>query len=277
MWGRKTENRRRLSPQEIKTQRRHKLGSVLKALVPWLLVLAVLGGLGALVAAGWESGLQVEFFMVESVKVEGASRLSQGQVKELLVYKQDKPYLFGLDMQASREALEALPWVKEAQVDRVIPDKVHVSIQEREPAGMAFVGKLMLVDADGIPFKEVEGDGMDRALVTGLGENPEDLTDRDYERIRDALGLMEAYKKQGLERFERLSEVELDPHLGYVLVTETRGTRIILGEGRLEARLVRLGEVLAELEQRKLRATSIRLDAERSLKRVPIELAGRVP
>lgn len=272
-WKRRRGNRRKMSPEELGAQRRERLRGAARAAAPWLLVLAVLGALGALVAVGWERGLRLELFMVEGVDIEGAAETTRAEVEGALRYRDDQRYLFGLDLPQSKKRLEALPWVAVAEVERAPLDRVKVRLQERRAAGVAFIGRLMLVDEAGVPFKEVDGDGLDLPIVTGLGDDPGALTEREHARIRVALEVMSAYQRHNLDRFERLSEVEVDPRLGLTLVTETRGIRVMLGEGQVEERLARLEEVFSELERRKVRVSSIRLDGERSLRHIPLELA----
>ena len=133
--------------------------------------------------------------------------------------------------------------------------------------------RLFLADREGVPFKLVEREvDLDQAIVTGdFGTNPANLTEEDHARIKAAFRLMEAYREAGLDRYDRLSEVNVDPLLGFALVTERRRSRVLLGEGRVAARLARLEDVFEVLERRGIAAQTIRLDGERFLDRVAIE------
>jgi len=50
-----------------------------------------------------------------------------------------------------RKALESLPWVEQAGVQRVLPNRIHVEITERTPvAFLRTANELSLVDAYGM-------------------------------------------------------------------------------------------------------------------------------
>jgi cell division protein FtsQ len=74
-----------------------------------------------------------------------------------------------------REALESLPWVEEAHVQRVMPNRILVEITERTPVAFLRTGSdLSLVDAQGVILdRPVEGE-FKFPVVSGIG----DLTPR---------------------------------------------------------------------------------------------------
>jgi cell division protein FtsQ len=71
-----------------------------------------------------------------------------------------------------REALESLPWVEEANVQRVMPNRIRVEITERAP--VAFLragGDLSLVDAHGVILdRPLEGE-FKFPVVSGIAES----------------------------------------------------------------------------------------------------------
>jgi cell division protein FtsQ len=70
-----------------------------------------------------------------------------------------------------REALESLPWVERAHVQRVMPNRIRVEITERTPVAFLRTGSdLSLVDANGV-ILERPADGEFRfPVVDGFGE-----------------------------------------------------------------------------------------------------------
>ncbi len=70
-----------------------------------------------------------------------------------------------------REALESLPWVEQAHVQRVLPNRIRVEITERTPVAFLRTGSdLSLVDAQGIILdRPVEGE-FKFPVVSGIGE-----------------------------------------------------------------------------------------------------------
>jgi len=54
--------------------------------------------------------------------------------------------------------LEAMPWVREAEIERLLPDTIFVRLDERQP--LAFwqrQGKLVLIDRDGYEIYDLKG------------------------------------------------------------------------------------------------------------------------
>jgi hypothetical protein len=70
-----------------------------------------------------------------------------------------------------REALESLPWVDQAHVQRVLPNRIRVEITERTPVAFLRTGSdLSLVDAQGVILdRPVEGE-FRFPVVGGIGE-----------------------------------------------------------------------------------------------------------
>jgi cell division protein FtsQ len=71
-----------------------------------------------------------------------------------------------------REALESLPWVEEAHVQRVLPNRIRVEITERSPVAFLRTGSdLALVDVQGV-ILDRPADGEFRfPVVGGIGES----------------------------------------------------------------------------------------------------------
>lgn len=96
---------------------------------------------------------------VEDVQVEGRARTSRQAILNALAVGRGTPIL-ALDPVAAKRRLESLAWVRNASVERRLPDALYVRLVERQP--LAFWqrdGKLVLVDRDGVV---VPSDHLDR-------------------------------------------------------------------------------------------------------------------
>ena len=70
-----------------------------------------------------------------------------------------------------REALESLPWVEQAHVQRVLPNRIRVEITERTPVAFLRAGSdLSLVDAQGIILDRPAEGEFKFPVVSGIGE-----------------------------------------------------------------------------------------------------------
>ena len=86
---------------------------------------------------------------VDAVAVDGARNISAETIQEVTGIGVGSPLLLA-DLEAAEVALEALPWVADAQVSRDLPDRVVVEVDERVPAAVVRLGRdQLLVDGSG--------------------------------------------------------------------------------------------------------------------------------
>jgi cell division protein FtsQ len=113
---------------------------------------------GGALAASASAGL-----VVQEIFVEGRGETPGPQVLAALDLKRGSPIL-AFDPAAAKAELEQLPWIKEASVERRLPDTVRVRLTERQPLALwQRQGKLALIDRDGVEIK-----GADPAKFTSL-------------------------------------------------------------------------------------------------------------
>ena len=89
---------------------------------------------------------------VNAVTLEGRSATAQREVAQMLGIKRGDLMLY-VDVDEARARVEALPWVKSAEVRRVWPDRIRVRIVERSPVAVwQKDGAKAVIDADGHPI-----------------------------------------------------------------------------------------------------------------------------
>jgi cell division protein FtsQ len=137
----------------------------------------VLAGVALLAAAvGWLSRLPA--FTLRAIEVR--SELLRSNVATLRANALPKlaGNFFSIDLARAREAFEAVPWVREAVVQRVWPDKLAVRLREYQAVALweGDDGNDRLVDDDGTVFEANVGDVEDEALPRLAG--PEDSAPR---------------------------------------------------------------------------------------------------
>jgi cell division protein FtsQ len=87
---------------------------------------------------------------VQEVLVEGRIRSGSETIMESLQTRRGEAIL-GLDVEAARQRLEALPWILSAVVERRLPDTVYVRLTERSPFALwQNGGRFHLVDSKGV-------------------------------------------------------------------------------------------------------------------------------
>ena len=247
-----------------------RLVEVVRAVVrPMLfLVAAALLALGGASAARWL--LTSPSFMVRHIRIEGTRRAGAEELRRRIGLE-PAANIFRVSARDVVRDLESHPWVRRATAHRRLPDTIVVEITEHEPRAVVVMGHLYLTDVDGRLFKRVlEGEARDLVVVTGI-DRVTYLEDREgaEARIREALELIDAYRRPGRPR---LSEISLGAGGAFTLTTYDGATQIRLGTAQIRRTLSRLDVVLAALGPDLRRARTIHLDG--SSQRVAVRLAA---
>lgn len=106
--------------------------------------------------------------VLSEVEINGLNRTKQRDVQAVLDVDTGMP-LLAIDLAALQTKIEALPWVKEAVVNRQLPGKMTIDIRERVPFALSQLnGKVNLIDPDGFVITDKGlGEFKDRVLVVG--------------------------------------------------------------------------------------------------------------
>lgn len=126
------------------------------------LVLALIGGGGfAVHRSGWDAASVEQVrakllalttqagLIVNDVVVQGRGRTSGDAILAALGAARGTPML-EISPSAAKARLEALPWIRTASVERLLPDTLFVQVTERQPLALwQRKGKLELIDREG--------------------------------------------------------------------------------------------------------------------------------
>lgn len=136
--------------------------------VAWFI--ASIAGVPALMQAQLAQMASGAGFEVRHVRVTGVERMNEGRVYERVLGERDRP-MPNVDLQAIREDLLQLPWVKDARVSRQLPGTLAIDIVERQPhAVLQKPDRFMLVDAEGNELEAISRAAIgDRLLISGPG------------------------------------------------------------------------------------------------------------
>ncbi|MEY4561608.1 MAG: hypothetical protein RLZZ618_885 [Pseudomonadota bacterium] len=133
----------------------------------------VLFGLAAvlLVAMAVLWAVRLPVFSVRSIQVEGdVTRNSESTIRANALPQMSGSY-FTLNLARGQRAFEAVPWVRQAVVRRVWPNRLAVQLEEHKAAALWSVGDEadLLVNTFGEVFQANLGDVEDEALPTLKG------------------------------------------------------------------------------------------------------------
>jgi cell division protein FtsQ len=128
------------------------------------------------IASGVGTGIERQFaglgFKVKTLTVQGATPMAQADIIKAAAIYRDEPIL-GLDLNALRQRVEQVGWVKQARVVRLLPDAVVVVVTQRDAQAVwQHAGKVQVVDSQGRPIPEADpGRFSELPLVVGEGAN----------------------------------------------------------------------------------------------------------
>jgi cell division protein FtsQ len=109
-------------------------------------------------------------FRVAAVSLSGAHHVSRDRILVAAGVTARTSLLF-LDVKAARARLLAIPWIAEATVRKLYPDRLQIAVTEREPFALwQFGGNVSVISDDGpviTPFRDPAFAGL--PLVVGKG------------------------------------------------------------------------------------------------------------
>ncbi len=189
----------------------------------------------------------------ENIEATGLTEISRAQM--LPVFGEDiGRNIFFVPLDLRRRQLEQIPWVKRATVMRLLPDRIRVSIVERQPVAFSRIGnRIGLVDADGV-LLSMSAASMARhhysfPVLTGI--DPADPPEARRARMAVYMRLMSDLDSTGQHYSQQISEIDLtDPEDARVLMPE-QGSDILahFGEDHFLERYRRYKAHIAEWRQ----------------------------
>ncbi|MBY0509865.1 MAG: FtsQ-type POTRA domain-containing protein [Rhodospirillaceae bacterium] len=104
---------------------------------------------------------------LNALTVEGRAMTAREDLLAAMDSERGAPIL-SIDVANARAAIEALPWVKTAQVERRLPDAVHILLEERTPYALWQQGnRYTLVDQTGKAIVDVPEADQTLPLIVG--------------------------------------------------------------------------------------------------------------
>jgi cell division protein FtsQ len=207
-------------------------------------IAAVVVACGGLSAWAYGYGMTSWRFRIQSsdaVEITGVKNASRAHVMEVAGADIGRN-VFYVPLDERKKQLEQIPWVQEATVMRLLPNRVAVAIRERTPVAFAQIGlRISLIDANGV----VMGLPADRKtkysfpVIRGITDT-EPLSSRAaamkiYNRLVSELGPNDGESEAsggspngGTNYVKQLSEVDLsDPENVKVTANDPGGTMVV--------------------------------------------------
>lgn len=189
------------------------------------------------------------YFEARTITVRGNQRLSKQAILEHAGLRL-RDNILSVNLSMVMRRLLASPWIADAEVERRLPDSIHVRIKERVPVAILDLNRRFYLDENGEIFKQVEASDKVRVpLVTGLRLSDIDLNNSWRPGVfRDVMEVLQLSRLHGSVLPAHLLErIHVDKEMGLTLFAFERGLAIKLGLGDYESKYNRLRDMVSYL------------------------------
>jgi cell division protein FtsQ len=239
----------------------------------WCVLVIILITIGATV---FRSLTRSEMFSVKHIDITGNQRTSKEEMLTLLRENADTG-LWQLNIDDIRQKLKKNPWVREVEVKRSLPDRLKVTISEREPWLLVRSANnaIIWVDQDGTPLGDESRFNVTNVppLISNLAEgNAPQMFDRRKRQLDQIRQLLTALDEREPQLSRRVDEVTLDDVNGLKLRVNEGRITVSIGTEDFRHRTEEAFKVLDAVARRDVAALQILKlsDAERLLSGPPI-------
>ena len=214
---------RRQKPVEI---RRKKFGgeswSFYRRMFVWTLVGIVLVALAVVVGRFLLYSPQLLLLKPDQIEVTGNHIVAREEILKLFIQDRNRS-LLRVPLDARRAEIQQLPWVEEASVQRILPNRLRVFITERTPVAFFRNGsELTLIDGQGVLLDRPAGEDFHFPIITGLSEAvPREEREK---RVETYLEFMKDVDLVRPGSSERVSELDLGNSRNLLAVLTGLGT-----------------------------------------------------
>lgn len=201
---------------------------------------------------------------VETVRVVGADRALPAHIRTASGLEVGQP-LVDVDATAAADAVEAVPWVAEATVERSWGGEVTITVSERRAVvALPTGGRYTLVDGSGRQLEVVDARPPELIPVVGVEASgvPGQPVSLDGDRVVAVVAAMTPTV--------RTAAISIEAVDGEVALSLTVGGRALIGDDRqLAEKMVALETILDQVDLSCLATVDVRVPSAPTVRRVP--------
>jgi cell division protein FtsQ len=142
----------------------------------------------------------------DQIELTGNHIVSREAVLQQFVHDRNQSVL-RVALDARRSAIEQIPWVESASVQRILPNRIRVELTERTPVAFARNGnELALIDAHGVILERPHGEDLRFPIVSGVSEDlPHDQREKRmqiYQEFVKGIDMVRAGSSEGVSELD---------------------------------------------------------------------------
>jgi len=188
-------------------------------------------------ANAWKSSLRIKQIKIDGNRIVGENEIIQ------LTQIQMNALLYKVDLTAIQRNVMSHHYIKDAVVERNLPNSIHIQVAERVPIAIVNRPETMYLDESGMVLpRSISHRLFDLPMISGISENiPLALGSiiRQPDVI-EALQLLATMKTVNRPMYHNVSEVQVRNGGDIVIYSTEGGVPIIFGRGEIPSKLVRL-------------------------------------
>jgi cell division septal protein FtsQ len=250
--------------QVVRGTRRSEHGTLdIKRLAVQFFMIVVVAAGGWL---GWQAYgeiMRADLLQIAGVDVKGVKQLSEADIREIVGPFRGKN-IFRADLDAAIRRAYANPWIKDARVHRRLPNRISMVFTERVPAVILDTGSSRyLMDDEGVIIERLKKERVPAwrlpvVVIKDYRTRPGDQVLSDG--MKEAFALIAEISARGGWKLADVTIMADSPETLSLLYADHE---FRIGSGNYAEKLRRLGEVMADVQQRGLEIAYVDLRPER--------------
>ena len=206
----------------------------------------------------------------DQIELSGNHIVSREAVLQQFVHDRNRSVL-RVALDARRSAIEQIPWVESASVQRILPNRIRVELTERTPVAFARNGnELALIDAHGVILDRPRGEDLRFPIVSGVSEDlPREQRERrmqTYQEFVKGIDLVRAGSSEGVSELDLSNPKDLRVVMtGLAGPTDSQAVTIHFGAGEFTGKYKMLVDNFSQWQANTGRVQSIDLQYMRQV------------
>jgi cell division protein FtsQ len=188
-------------------------------------------------ANAWKSSLRIKQIKIEGNRIVGENEILQ------LTQVQMNALLYKVDLTAIQRNVMSHHYIKDAVVERNLPNSVHIKVVERVPIAIVNRPETMYLDENGVVLpRSISHRLFDLPMISGISENEPLALGSIIKQpdVLEALRLLAVMKIVNRPMYHNISEVQVRNGGDIVVYSAEGGVPIIFGRDDMPSKLVRL-------------------------------------
>ena len=187
-----------------------------------------------IVIGGTTFALVSPIFNIQEINVINSEKVSGNEIISLSGISKNQN-IFRFLSSKSIEQIKTNPYIEEAQIKRIFPNKVEITVKERKATfNVEFLNEYAYINNQGF-ILEISNEKLDLPTIQGIKTKEEDikagnrLNNDDLEKLEIVIQIVDSYKSANLEN--QITSIDIENKNEYTVYMEEAKKIVYLGDG----------------------------------------------